>query len=121
MISQRLADVFEKAAPSEVQLIPVSIADDPDSWYILNPLHIVDCIDYERSVINSFYPHDFANPDKAGKPRGVLRLVIDPERTDRRDIFRVKNWTVATIVSDRLRTALEETWAVGLRFDPVTP
>ena len=121
VVSTRIAEAIVETAERDIQLIPVSIAGDSDEWCLVNPLWIIDCLDHERSIITNYYPDDFEQPAKAGTPRGILRLVIDPERVGNHDLFRVKDWTMAIIVSDRLRLALEETWALGLRFEQVTP
>jgi hypothetical protein len=120
VVSERVAASIDTAAHSEIQLIPVRIEGDPDSWQILNPLTIVDCIDYQRSIITDFYPDAFEDVTRAGKPRGILRLTIHPQSIGDNHIFRVKNWTVAVIVSELIKGVLEEEWAIGLRFDPVT-
>lgn len=121
LVSQRVADVIERLAHDEIQLIPATLEGDPDRWLILNTLSIVDCIDYQRSIIDSYYPDDFHDPAKAGKPRGIVKLVIDPEKVGDHQIFRVKKWNVAMIVTEHLKTLLEESWAIGLRFEEVTP
>jgi Immunity protein family (Imm11) len=120
VVSKSVANVVDAVADSEVQLIPVTIGGDTDEWFILNILSVVECIDYQRSQIPSYYPDDFEDASRAGKPRGILRLVIDPERVGDHQIFRVKDWRVAVVVSEKIRAALDQSWAIGLRFEPVT-
>lgn len=118
--SERVATVIDGAAHDEIQLIPTAIEGDPDKWWILNVLSLVDCLDYEQSRID-YYPDDYRDKNRRGKPSGIRNLVIDPQRIGDHRIFLIKDWTVAVIVSEHLKKRLEDSGAVGLLFHPVTP
>jgi len=117
VVSEKMADIVESLAPSEVQCIPV-LFDAPGTWKVLNILNCVDCIDHNRSVID-YSPWDHA--EKPGKPRGGRKLVIDPERAGDANMFRPRDWKVAEVVSERMREAFDSVGITGIEYWPVTP
>lgn len=117
VVSEKMADIVESLAPSEVQCIPV-LFDAPGTWKVLNILNCVDCIDHNRSVID-YSPWDHA--EKPRKPNGVRKLVIDPERAGDANMFRPRDWKVAEVVSERMREAFDSVGITGIEYWPVTP
>lgn len=60
-------------------------------------------------------------PDKLGDYRQVINLTLSPELIPPGiDIFRVAGWTVALIVSETVKLAMEATGCAGAVFEPVT-
>jgi len=122
VVSLRFARAVHAVAPADIQRIP-ALVDSPQSWEVLNVLPSPDCIDHASSIIQ-YYPDDPAecgvNPDKAGQPRGVAKLVLSPDMVGDHHIFRPAHWQVATIVSDQIKNALVEICATGIEFCPVT-
>ncbi len=118
VVSRRLGEIISGIAPHDVQRIPV-LLEGESGWELLNTLTCIDCIDYEHSHID-FYPDDFNDRTRAGKPRGVRCLRIFPERTTGHHIFRPRDWMVAEIVSETIKTALEQSGVTGIAFRPVT-
>lgn len=110
IMSRKVNDVLEAEAPGEIQRVPVTI-DAPGEWEVTNVLHEIDCIDHRESLIQ-YWPND--HPEKAGKPRGVLKLVIDPDRVEGAQIFRLKGWLGPIIISAKLKAALEAAKFTGL-------
>jgi hypothetical protein len=82
----------------------------------MNVLPCVDCIDEKASHIQ-YFPAKHA---KAGKPRSIYPLVLDPSRIGSHHIFHPKDWRVATIVSEDVKNALDEIGATGMEYVPVT-
>ena len=117
LISQRLAGLLSEVARDDVQLIPAQI-DAPGNWYVANVLPRVDAINHERSIIHY---RDNDNPHRPGEPRGVIRLVIDPDRVAGLDIFRLFGWNVALIVSQRIKERCECEGMTNMQFTSVTP
>lgn len=116
IVSKRMANIIDETAPDEVQRIPTVIPAE-GSWELINPLHVIDCIDHDQSDIQ-YYPPE--HPRLAGNPRMVVRLVIDRNRTSGHDLFMPKGWRVATIVSERLKMALQEAGVSGIDYWPVS-
>jgi len=115
--SDRLADLLRRIVPSEVQFLPATVAGDDGSWSVVNVLSRVDCIDHKRSKI-TYYPANHA--EHPGEPRGVLRLVLDPNRIGDRHFLRPRGWEVATVVSETVKRAMEDNLMTGMQFVPVT-
>ncbi|WP_417388322.1 imm11 family protein [Gimesia sp.] len=116
VVSTRMGQIIEEISPDEIQRIP-ALVDAEGDWEVLNLLHCVDCIDFERSDIQ-FYPDD--HPEKAGKPRGVKKLRISGASVGSCHIFRPRDWTVAEIVSEKVKQALEGNGIKGIEYWPVT-
>jgi hypothetical protein len=117
VVSKRFADILQSISPDEIQRIPASVDNDSDHWEVLNVVSKVDCIDYTRSSIRC-YPQD--HPEKPGKPRGVLRLVIDRNLAKGHHVFRAKDWEVVLIVSKDIKAELDKLPATGLELLPVS-
>ena len=117
VVSKRLAELMESIAPYEVQRLPAIIEGDPADWEVLNVVSKVNCIDHERSCIQ-YYPKN--HPEKPGKPRGVVSLVLDTNRANGHHVFRATDWEVALIVSEHVKTALEELGATGIEYVPAS-
>lgn len=112
VVSQRLADVLISSAGSDVQLIPALVDRvSGGSWSILNIIARPDCLDHQRSRITYHL-----RGERAGKPRGIEKLIVDPRRTDGYRVFRPKDWEISIIVDDKVREAVERIGATGLTF-----
>ena len=75
-------------------------------------------MDETRSEIMR-WKHEDGRPDKVGRYRMVGNLTIDPTRVRNRHIFRIDDWEIALIVSERLKIALEAIPELGVVFSPV--
>ncbi|WP_422928558.1 imm11 family protein [Singulisphaera sp. PoT] len=117
VISDRMARVVEGIAPLGVQFIPATL-EAPGKWEVLNILDCLDCIDRERSLIQ-YFPED--HPEKAGRPRGVAKLIIDPDAIGDHHMFRLRDWMVVEIVSEAMKGELERNGIGGMEYWPVTP
>lgn len=116
VVSSRMAQVVDRVASNDVQLIPVTL-DAPGEWEVLNIVTCLDCIDHGRSLIQ-YFPED--HPEKAGKPRGVKKLIIDPNAVGDHQIFRPCDWMVVEIISESLKKELEASGVSGIEYWPVT-
>ncbi|MCZ7451362.1 hypothetical protein O8B93_27770 [Agrobacterium rhizogenes] len=86
-------------------------------YYAMVTDKMIDCFDEESSVYQVFTRDDPVRPDRAGEYHSVLRLVIDPVKAAGHDIFRVKRYPTAMIVSDRIKSALDKLDLTGLKFE----
>ena len=117
VVSRRMADCLATVCAEDFQRIPAVVGGDKGDWEVINVLSCVDCIDHGASTMQ-YYPLD--HPTKAGKPRGVIQLVLDPHRIGRHHILHPAGWRVATVVSAVVKTALEEIGATGIEYVAVT-
>ncbi|HYO68986.1 MAG TPA: DUF1629 domain-containing protein [Archangium sp.] len=119
VVSERFVRLFERLHVREVQVIPARVEAHPEPWFILNPLHIIRCIDDARcEEVRYFEPED-GQPEKVGEYRVVAGMRIDPTKVGDARVFRPWGWTVAVIVSEELKEALEREGLTGTRFTEV--
>lgn len=114
--TERLVRLFERLHVSEVQFIPACVETHPEPCFILNPLRIIRCIDDARcEEVRYFKPED-GQPEKVGEYRVVAGMRIDPTKAGDARLFRPWGWTVALIVSEDVKDALEGEGLTGTRF-----
>lgn len=114
--SKKLGELLHLIAPKDIQLVPAEVDGDSQPWWVVNVLSCLDCIDHLRSDI-TYYPTDHARTP--GKPRAVLKLVIDPSRVEGHHVFLPKGWEVTLIVSDTVKEAMAQAQITGAEFWPV--
>jgi hypothetical protein len=119
IVSDDVAQIVQRIAPEEVECFPVLVGAAMISGYaILNAVCQEACVDEERSEFMRWMPED-GRPDKVGKYRMISEIVIDSTRTHHRHIFRIEDFVVALIVSDKIKRALEGLPDLGVVFKPV--
>lgn len=113
--TQSLADAIAYVAGADVQCIPITIANQT-GMVVLNAVRIVQCVDERQSKFVKWTEHD-QRPDKVGKYHCFNKLVLD-NATIPPDahFFRIKDWTVALIVSETVKTAMERVGCYGAEF-----
>lgn len=143
VVSTEVADILQSIAPADIQRFPVMVDPDiagyeiidckrarrpgylPDmelniaGYEIVNAVHQLKCVDEARSVFRKWGPQDHRS-DKIGQYREIAKLVIDPARTEGRQIFRLWGSLVELIVSETVKQALEGVPNLGIVFAPVT-
>jgi hypothetical protein len=116
VVSKRLADLWQSICPSDIQRIPANVDGDTGEWEVVVVVPVIDCIDHQRSVIQYYPPN---HPEKANQPRSVFQLVLDASRIGDHDLFHPKGWEVATVVSERVKNAMQAMGATGTEYWPV--
>jgi hypothetical protein len=120
IVSGAVANVFKTMAPDDVQLLPVSIEGEADSYFVVNATKVVDCIDEARCREVQHYDEDAPSPEYAGEYRWIYGLRIDPAKTEGAHVFRLKKFKIAFIVSEEIKAALEGVGNLGVSFERVT-
>lgn len=117
VVHRRVKTLFEKLAlQDEVQFIPVEVEGQREPWFVLNALRIIPCIDEARcDEVQRWLPED-GRPNKVGQYRSVIGLRVDPAKVGEARICRPLGWTVALIVSEDLKQALEKAGITGTKF-----
>jgi hypothetical protein len=115
----RVATLLLKLAPNDLELIPVGIDGQPDQFCILNATRLVRCIDDHASGEVRYWQPDDGRPEKTGQYRAVYRMRIDSSKVGNAKLFRTWGWTVALIVSEEIKEALEEIGTTGAKFKQV--
>jgi uncharacterized protein DUF1629 len=114
-----VASLLAEMAPNDVEIIPVAIDGQPDQFCILNATHLVSCIDDKASGEVRYWKPEDGRPEKTGQYRAVYRMRIDPSKVGDAKVFRTWGWTVALIVSEEIKEALERMGTTGTRFKEV--
>jgi hypothetical protein len=116
VVHGRFVQLFERLGIPDVQFLPVQVEGHPGPWFVLNALRIIPCIDDARcEEVRYFLPED-NQPEKVGQYRVVAGLRIDPTKAGDARIFRPWGWTMALVVSEDLKLALEREGLTGPRF-----
>lgn len=88
-------------------------------YFVMIVDEIIDCIDEEKSHFEKFQNDDPIRPDMAGQYSAFFDMKIDEKKTNRLDIFRIKNFDMAIIVSENVVNVLNSKELIGLKFKPV--
>ncbi|WP_233591441.1 MULTISPECIES: imm11 family protein [unclassified Corallococcus] len=121
VVSQRVAEVLSRLAPGDVELFPVTMDDSPDTYFLVNVVRVVKCIDDTASGEVRYWTPEDGRPERVGTYQAVHRLRIDPTRTGDAKVFRTWGWLIALIVSEDIKLALESIGATGVQFKDVSP
>jgi hypothetical protein len=116
VVNERFVQIFEHLGIQEAQFIPAQVEAHPGPWFILNPLRIIPCIDDARCEEVQYFKPEDGQPEKVGQYRVVAGMRIDPTKVEGARIFRPWGWTVALVVSEDLKEALEREGLTGTRF-----
>jgi hypothetical protein len=119
VVHSRCVQLFERMGVQEVQFLPVQVEDHAGPYFILNPLRVIRCIDDARCDEVQYWKPEDGEPDKVGTYRVVAGLRIDSSKAGDAHIFRPWGWTVALIVSEELRRAMEREGVTGPKFSAV--
>ena len=120
LLHGRVVSLLERLSlQQEVQFIPTRVEGFSEPYFLLNALRIIRCIDDARSEEVLYWRPEDNRPDKSGQYRNVRGLRVDPSKVGGASIFRPWGWTVALIVSERIKQALESEGVTGTRFTEV--
>ncbi|MFP2925395.1 imm11 family protein [Pyxidicoccus sp. 3LG] len=116
VVHPKVASVFSTLAPMDVQLFRVEVEGQTERYSLVNVTRQVRCIDDSASERVLYWKPEDGRPDKTGKYRNVVGMRIDKERVGDAKVFRPWGWTIALVVSEDIKVALEQTGATGLKF-----
>ncbi|MFY0565287.1 imm11 family protein [Archangium lansingense] len=120
IVHAKVAFILKKLAPADVQLIPVEVESQTESYFILNTLRVVKCInDAACEEVKYWRPED-GQPELVGEYRVVSGMRIEPSLSEGAHLFRPWGWPVALVVSEDIKNALERVGTTGTRFEDVT-
>ncbi|MCP3137513.1 hypothetical protein LXT23_09225 [Pyxidicoccus sp. QH1ED-7-1] len=120
IVHKRVAGIFAELAPDDVQLLPVEVDGQSEPYCILVATRLIRCIDDNASEEVRYWKPEDGRPEKVGKYRGVSGMRIDPMKVGGARVFRTWGWTIALIVSQDIKEALERAHVSGAKFEEVT-
>jgi len=100
----------------QVQFLPVQVEGQSEPYFILNVLRIIRCIDDARCEEVRYWREEDGDPERVGKYEVVAGMRIDPSKVGDSHIFRPWGWTVALVISERLKHAMKEEGITGTEF-----
>jgi hypothetical protein len=116
VVHERFVQFFQRMAVQDVQFIPIQVEAHSEPYFILNALRVIRCIDDARCAAVEYWQPEDEQPEKLGEYRFVSGLRIDPTKVEGARIFRTWGWSVALIVSEELKLAIEAEEFSGTRF-----
>ncbi|WPB79725.1 hypothetical protein KYC5002_11290 [Archangium violaceum] len=121
VVHGRVVSLFERLGlQPQVQFLPAQVEGLSEPYFILNALRIIRCVDDARCEEVRYWQPEDGDPDRVGQYRVVADMRIDPSKVGDSHIFRPWGWTVALLVSERLKQAMEEEGITGTKFVEVS-
>ncbi|WP_146442251.1 imm11 family protein [Botrimarina colliarenosi] len=106
VVEKELGEVLRGIAGDSIQLIPCQYEAQPD-LFLLNTLSMVDCLDWEASVIECYHPQGLSSwPNKRGEIDDIGRLVFDADKAAGNAIFRLPDWNFRMFINQDVKDAL---------------
>ncbi|WP_306770416.1 MULTISPECIES: imm11 family protein [Corallococcus] len=121
VVTSRVAAIFERLAPNDIQLFPVNIEGQSDDFFILNAIRRVNCIDDEASEEARYWTPKNGLTEKVGTYLSVWGMRIDTTRLGSARVFRPLHWEVVLVIPEDIKLALESIGATGVQFKDVSP
>ncbi|RKG89366.1 hypothetical protein D7W82_07455 [Corallococcus sp. CA049B] len=120
VVHQRVASIFKKLAPEDVQILPVDVDGQAEPYCLLVATRNIRCIDDQQTAEVQYWKPEDGQPEKVGEYRAVSGMRIDVTKVGDTKVFRPWGWTLALIVSEDIKEALERANVTGVRFTEVT-
>lgn len=116
VVHERFAQIFHRLHVQDVQFIPTQVEGHEGPYFILNTLREIRCIDDARCEEVQYWRPEDEQPEKVGRYRYVHDLRIDPSKVGDARVFRTWGWSIALIISEDLKQAIEAEGITGTRF-----
>lgn len=120
VVNARLAALLMELAPRDVQFVPVDIDNQSVQHFVLNPLHLLKCIDDQASSEVQYWTEEDGIPEKVGEYSSVSGMRLDVSKIGDAHVFRPWGWASSLIVSEDIKNALERAGFTGVKFEDVT-
>ena len=118
IVRRTLLEALIHVAPNDMQAVDAVIDDDDKDFVILNAVKLIDCIDESRSMTEPLLEEQI----RAGwqlRYRSVALIHLNYEQIGDADFFRLSEWPMALIASDRIVRVLQGFEASGVRWEEV--
>jgi hypothetical protein len=97
-----------------VQFVPVAIDGDTQPKFAVNTLTVAPCFDWQRSDYD-VWP-ETERPSRAGLPRSVIDLRVDPVLAPDTPLFRVAEYSFNIIITDDVKARFQRAKLTGAKF-----
>jgi hypothetical protein len=119
VVHARVAEIFSKIAPADVQILPVEVHGKSDPFCILVATKLIRCIDDAACTEVEIWTPEDGRPEKVGQYRDVYGMRIETAKVGDAKVFRTWGWSVALIVCEEIKGALERIKTTGAKFKEV--
>jgi hypothetical protein len=117
VVHGRVVRLLERlGVQEEVQFLPAQVEGHAGPYFILNTLRTIRCIDDARCEEVQYWKPEDGQPEKVGQYQFVAGMRIDPAKVGDSRIFRTWGWSLALILSEDLKQAMEAEGLTGTRF-----
>jgi hypothetical protein len=116
IVTEKVVSVIEHLITDCCQIIPVTIPDTNDPYFILNFTRQIDCINEEQTHTRRYTATNARIPERIGKYRDVSGMHLRTDIEYPYHAFRVAGWTVVLMVSEPLKELLETHARGGISF-----
>ena len=115
VFSKRAVEAIYDIVENSIDLVPAKVGNSDDLMFVVNVTKLIDCVDEEKSEFSRWREGD-GLPHKIGQYKSIFVLIIDKSVVRGNDIFRVKGWEVALIVSEKIVSRLTSIGVKGVNF-----
>ena len=117
VVHGRVVSLCERLGMQEqVQFLPVEMEGQSELFFILNVLRVIRCIDDARCEEVQYRRAEDGDSERVGQYEVVAGMRIDPSKVGDSHLLRPWGWTVALVISERLKHAMEEEGLTGTKF-----
>ncbi|WP_208723166.1 imm11 family protein [Corallococcus llansteffanensis] len=120
VVHAQVASTFAEVTPDALQLIPVEVDSHPAQHFILSTIRLEECIDDAACEEIRYRLPGNGIPEKVRTYSLVSGMRIDHAKVGGANVFRTWGWTVAVIVSEEIKEALERAGITGAKITDVT-
>ena len=119
IVTKELGGAIKRIASEEVQLLALKLSNGIRDYVVLNATRRVECLDETRSTFLKWTEAD-ERPDLMGGYRQVTKLRIKSALVPAHaQMFRIKGWEIALIVSETVKQEMQRAGCFGARFEYV--
>ncbi|WP_148059445.1 imm11 family protein [Sinobacterium caligoides] len=119
VVSKKFKEALSSVADIEFAKANIVGKKTDSEFYIMAVPKELECINEEASEFQKFKVNDPVRPDKAGEYRGFFKMVVNPKKCEGFNIFRVKGFSIAIVVSAKVKQNLESAGVLGAQFKSV--
>lgn len=120
VVTERVGKLIDHLAEGDVQRIPVRIDGAEEVYEILNILQVRDCIDANATRGDRWKEGETSDVAKVGTWFLIDQLRLNGENIPRYSIFRVAGYLSAVIVTEGLKSSLDQAGVEGLVYEDVS-
>lgn len=109
VFSKKAVDILLRDHAENVQLLPVYCVSDQETYYLVNVLEFVDCIDYEKSKVTYY---------STGRVMNVEEYELKPEKLKGKYLFKRSDFpTSVPLVTEEFKERVDRFGLTGFKMN----